>query len=88
MYSLKIIACLDLVEAFGGGGRGGKCLSGLFSREQRPAVNIIVGLKCKCPFPVSNPFQEIELSFTLAFAWVYSTWEFTSSWERIAFSLN
>lgn len=82
--SLKIIACLDLVEALG----RKKCLAGLFSREQRLAVNIIVGLKCKCPFLLYNPLQEIELSFTLAIAWVYSTWEFTSSWERIPFSLN
>lgn len=44
-------------------------LSGLFSREQRLAVNVIVELKCKCPFPFFNPLQEIELCFTLAFAW-------------------
>lgn len=51
-------------------------------------MNIIVELKCKCPFPFYNPLEENELYFTLAFAQAYCAWEFTSSLERIAFSLN
>lgn len=83
MCSLKITACLDLVETLGG---KKKRLPSLVSGQQRLAVNVIVGLKCKCPFPFYDLLQEIEVSFKLPFAWVQSTWEFTRSQKRIAFS--
>lgn len=55
-----------------GGNIGGKKkrLPSLGSGQQRLAVNVIVGLKCKCPFPLYDLLQEIEVSFKLPFAWV------------------